>query len=1007
MTFTDIFIKRPVLASVISLLILLFGLRSFHSLPIRQFPEISNTVITIGTAYPGASAQLIQSFITSPLQKAVASAEGIDYITASSSTGSSTIKAFITLNYDPNKAFTNIMSKVAEIRNTLPEESKEPVITKGTGNNTALMYIGFNSDRLSVEQMTDYAARVIQPNLETLPGVAKIDLFGGSPFAMRIWLDPQKMAAFGISMNDLITTLRQKNFQSAAGKTQGKYIGITVKASTDLHSSEAFKNIVIKSKQDALVRLRDVATVELGAQNYNANVTFNGKPALFAAVRPSPSANPLEVAKAVRGLFPKLKRDLPPGLKAQIVYDGSVYIQSSIDEVIQTLIEATLIVILVIFLFLGSIRSVTIPVLTIPLSLVGVCSLMLAFGYSLNTLTLLAMVLAIGLVVDDAIVVVENIHRHLEKGKTRFEAALHGAREIAWPVVSMTLTLAAVYAPIAFMGGLTGALFTEFAITLACAVIISGFIALTLSPMLCSTLLPELGAESRFAHRLDHYFGRLKDRYHRALHNALEYRLPTLVLIIVIFLSLPALYLFSAKETAPQEDQGFLFSWSQAPKTATLDYLSAFTNTLNKTLSTIPEIQNYFILNGFPESNNAIVGTILKPWSKRKRSATDIQNLFQQAAYQLAGLQTFVQQPAPLPISGDGMPIQFVVTSISDYRLMYPVIEDLIAAAQKSGYFAMIKSGLQFDAPEATVQINRAKAAAVGVSIEAIGQALATALSGSYVNRFSLEGRSYEVIPQLKRQFRLTEEQLKQIYVKTPSGKMLPLSSLVTLTQSNQPSSLTQFQQLNAATIEGIPTVPMGTALGFLEEKAKALFPSGMSYDFAGESRQFVKEGSSLIAIFFFALLVIYLVLAAQFESFRDPFIILVSVPISICGALLPLFFGIATVNLYTQIGCITLIGLISKHGILMVDFANQLREEGLDPRTAIEQAAATRLRPILMTTAAMIFGVLPLLLASGAGSVARMNMGLVISAGMAIGTLFTLFVVPTMYCYVTKKVNS
>ncbi|NKB46501.1 MAG: MMPL family transporter [Legionellales bacterium] len=1003
MKFTDIFINRPVLATVISLLILLFGLRAILELPIRQFPKMENTTITVTTVYPGASAELVQGFITQPIQSTIASADGIDYLTAESREGVSIVSAHIVLNYDPNLAFTEIMAKVAQVRGQLPRQTEDPIIFKETDDSNALLYASFNSEVLTRQQITDYISRVVQPKLETIPGVAEAAPLGSGNFAMRIWLDPRKMAARNITPPMVSQALMRNNFQSAAGKTKGMYVAIDITAATDLQDADEFANIVIKSEKGSVVRLRDVAIIELGGEDYNSEVTFNGRLGVFIGVKTTPSANPLSVIQQVREQFSELANDLPPSLHAEIVYDVTEYIEESIDEVIKTIVEATLIVLLVIFLFLGSLRAVSIPLVTIPLSLIGVCSLMLALGYSINLLTLLAMVLAIGLVVDDAIVVVENIHRHIEKGKTPLQASLIGAREIGLPIIGMTLTLAAVYAPIGFMGGLTGALFKEFAFTLASAVIISGIVALTLSPMMCSKILTSELSEGRFAQYLDQKFEVLKQWYQRKLHNALNYRPVTVVLLLTVLGSLFFLYSNTQQETAPEEDKGFFLVFSQAPQYATLDYLMAYTREIDGIFASYSEAESYFSLNGYGGANQAISIMSLKPWSQRKHTVQDLKEPLQTQLNAVAGLQSYAIVPPALPGGGGGAAIQFVITGTGDHELIYPVAEQLKQEAMNSGLFLFVSNSLKFDRPEISIDIQRDKALEMGITMEDIGMALASSLSGGYVNLFSIQGRSYKVIPQLARPFRMNAKQLAQIYITAPNGTSIPLSTVATITQSVAPSARSQFQQLNSATLEGVlmPGTSIGDGLRFMEQKAQELLPQGMSYDYGGQSRQFVQEGNALIVAFFMALLIIFLVLAAQYESFRDPLIILFTVPLSICGALIPLNLGLATINIYTQIGLVTLIGLISKHGILMVDYANHLQaEQNLSIREAIEQAAAIRLRPILMTTAAMIFGVLPLLFASGAGANSRFDIGLVIATGLFIGTLFTLFVVPTMYTF-------
>ena len=1010
MKFTDLFIKRPVLAIVISMLIFLFGLNSINKMQIRQYPRMDNTVITISTAYPGADANLIAGFITTPLENAVASAEGIDYMTSSSVQGLSTITLTIKLNFDPQVAFTDVMSKVQQTLNQLPKESQQPIILKQSDSSTALMYISLDSKEMTPQQITDYATRVVQPQLQTVNGVAKADILGGAVYSMRIFLNPIRMAALGISPADVSLVLANNNFLTAAGSTKGEYVAISMTAKTDLNNADEFSKLIVKSEKGSIIRLRDISKVELGSQSYDTSVTFNGKKAVFMSITPTPTANPLTVISDARKIMPDIIKEFPPSLTGTIVYDATAFIRASINEVMHTIIEAGIIVIIVIFLFLGSVRSVLIPVVTIPLSLVGVCTLMLALGYSVNLLTLLAFVLAIGLVVDDAIVVVENVHRHIEEGETPFDAAIIGAREIATPVIAMTITLAAVYAPIGFMGGLTGALFKEFAFTLACAVIISGIIALTLSPMMCSKVLSKEISSGKFVHFLDNLFNKLKDRYQRTLHSLLDTRAIMLVLAAVVILMLPYLYTSTASETAPEEDQGFFFVIATAPQYATLNYMEAYTKPFNKIYTSFPETENYFTIN----SSQPISGMVLKPWGERSKSEFALKKPLQDKLSNIAGVNAFAIIPPPLPGGGGGTPIQFVVKTTNDFQSLFDISNKLTDTAKKSGLFIYIDNTLKFNQPQVEFAINRAKASEMGLDMRAIGSSLTSALSGGYINYFNLEGRSYQVIPQLDRKYRLTPKQLGQIYVKTISGTMVPLSTVVTPVFKTQANAATHFQQLNSATLQAImmPGKTLGDGLNFLREAAEKTLPKGFTVDYGGQSRQFMQEGSALVFAFLFAIVIIFLVLSAQYESFRDPLIVLISVPMSICGALIPLNLGLASINIYTQVGLITLIGLISKHGILIVDFANHLqREKNLDRRAAVEEAAAIRLRPILMTTAAMVFGVFPLLIASGAGAVSRFDIGLVIATGLLIGTCFTLFVVPTLYTYIAedhrhKKIN-
>ncbi|MCR9191226.1 MAG: efflux RND transporter permease subunit [Gammaproteobacteria bacterium] len=999
MGFTDIFIRRPVLSSVVSLLILFFGLNSLLNLPVRQFPRMDNTIITVTTSYPGANANLISGFITTPLEAAVASAEGIDYMTSSSTEGSSVITCNIKLNFDPQVAFTDIMSKVQQTLNVLPPESEQPVIVKKSDTSTPLMYISLDSTDMTPQQITDYALRVVQPQFQTVDGVAQVDILGAQTYSMRVFLDPVKMGALKITPADVFKILEDNNYLSAAGSTKGEYVAISMHAKTNLNTVKEFSKLIVRADKHQIIRLRDVGKVELGSEKYDTTVRFDGRKAVFLALTPTPTANPLRVISDARNLFPTIQAQFPPSLSGTIVYDATDYIRASINEVIHTIAEAAGIVIIVIFLFLGSLRSVLIPIVTIPLSLIGVCTFVLFLGYSINLLTLLAFVLAIGLVVDDAIVVVENIHRHIEEGKTPVKAALVGAREIGMPIIAMTITLAAVYAPIGFMGGLTGALFKEFAFTLACSVIISGVIALTLSPMMCSKILNAEMSSGRFMNRIDNFFNTLKSSYQTILHSLLDTRAIMLLMSAVVILILPYLYANTAKETAPEEDAGFFFVMSTAPEYATINYVEAFTQAFETIFRSFSEMDHYFIINA--KSPNS--GMVLKPWDKRSTSQFSMKKPLQEKLNQVPGLKSFAIIPPSLPGGGSGTPIQFVIKTSADFYSLLDVSNQLLSKAEKSGLFIYIDNALKINHPEVVMEINRSKASDLGLDMKSIGSSLNSALSGGYVNFFDLKGRSYKVIPQLDRRFRLNPEQLQQIYVRSESGAMAPLSTITNLVEAVQPNANTHFQQLNSATIQAVmkPGTTLGQGLEFLQNEAKTTLPNGFSYDYGGQSRQYMQEGSSLILAFFLAIIIIYLVLSAQYESYRDPLIILIAVPMSLCGALIPLNMGAASVNIYTQIGLITLIGLISKHGILIVDFANQLqRDKKLDRRAAVEEAAATRLRPILMTTAAMVFGVFPLLIASGAGAVSRFDIGLVIACGLMIGTGFTLFVVPTIYTY-------
>ncbi|MGA2493062.1 MAG: efflux RND transporter permease subunit [Roseiarcus sp.] len=1009
--FTDLFIRRPVLATVVSLLILIIGGVAGLKLQIRQFPQTSNTTITITTTYPGADADVIKGFVTTPIEQAVASTDGIDTLVSTSQQNVSTITLNLRLDANPDRAMSDALSKVNQARRVLPKDVNDPVIVKQTGQGTALMYLSFNSNVMSSSQITDYLIRVVQAQLQTVDGVANAQILGGQTFAMRIWLDPTRMAARGVTPNDVSRALATNNFISAAGEVKSDYTQISIDAQTSLDSAQAFGKLVIAAHGDGLVRLGDVATIDLGPQSSDASVTFDGQKAVVIGIYGTTEANPLTVIDGVRAVLPGVEARLPAGLSTAIAYDSTEFIRSSIREVAKTLIAAALIVIAIIFLFIGNIRSTIIPIVTIPLSLIGVMMALLALGYSINLLTLLALVLAIGLVVDDAIVVVENIHRHIEDGMTPFDASIRGAHEIALPVVAMTITLAAVYAPIGFVSGVTGALFREFAFTLAGSVIVSGFLALTLSPMMCSKLLRhETGSAGRFGAFVDRTFEGLRRAYQRRLLSSLNFRALTLLVLVGVLAMTGVMYLSTPRELAPEEDQGFLIGVTKTPQLANRDYMEHATQRLHDEVKSVPEVEHAFMVNGYPNVRAGFAGMILKPWDQRTRSQKQVLAALGPKFLDVPEAQVQAFAPPSLPGSTGGAPMQFVIRTTDDYSTLADVAAKMQQAARESGLFLFTDVDLKFDTPEYVVSIDADKANRIGVSLADVGAALATMLGGNYVNLFSLQGRSYQVIPQAPRAFRLSPEWLTRYQLRTSNGEFAPLSAVATVTEKVQPNGLTSFQQLNSATLSGVPFPgrTLGEALDFLKSKSAEVFPAGYSYDFQGDSRQLEQEGNALIYVFAFALIVIYLVLSAQYESFRDPFIILVALPTALFGALLPLniggVMGFATINIYSQIGLVTLIGLIAKHGILMVDFANHLQEtQGLSRRDAIIEAASIRLRPILMTTAAMVVGMVPLIMATGAGAQSRFTIGLTIFFGMAIGTMFTLFVTPMVYTFLAR----
>lgn len=1007
MKFTDLFIQRPVLASVVSLLILVLGLRAITVLELRQYPETENTVVTVTTAYPGANSELVKGFITNPLQQAIAEADGIDYLSSSSRQGSSVIEAHMRLNYDPNAAVAEIQAKVASQRNVLPAEAEDPVITSQTGETTALMYIALYSDSLDAAQLSDYILRVVQPKIQAVPGVGKAKVLGNKTFAMRIWLDPERMASLGVTATDVSDVLKENNYLSGAGSTKGNFVKIDLRATTDAVNEAEFRRLVVGNRNGTLVRLEDVADTELGSEDYDSVNWYKGKMAIFMGIEQAPGANPLTVAKAVKLQLKDIERDLPDAMQILLPYDASQFIEDSINEVFTTLIEAVAIVLAIIFLSLGSLRAALVPAVTVPLSLIGGAFLMLAMGFSINLLTMLALVLAIGLVVDDAIVMVENIHRHIEEGQPRLQAAILGARELGLPVIAMTTTLIAVYAPIGFMGGLVGTLFTEFAFSLAGAVLVSGVVALTLSPMMSSRFLKEAGAPGRFELAVEHFFDGLAAVYRRFLHKALEFPAAIAMFALLVLVSIYFMFALTNKELAPTEDQSILFAMATGPQTATLQYNEAYARELIKQFETVPEYKESFLIMGFGGDTSTVFSGFKMPSAfERQRSQSEVQPELQAKVGQIAGFQTAVIPRPSLPGSGGGLPMQFVMVTDADYTALDQVADQLLDKAMLSGKFAFLMKDVSFNRPQTTLVIDRDRAADLGINMQDIGKNLATLLGGQYVNRFSLQGRSYKVIPQVDDPARMDVGKFDNYYLRTASGGQVPLSSLIKLENSVEPGKRTQFQQLNSLTINGMmaPGVGLGDAMTYLEQTAEEVFPRGFSYDYTGASRQYAQQGSALIVTFFMALLVIYLVLAAQFESWRDPLIILISVPLSIASALAFMMLGFATVNIYTQVGLITLIGLVAKNGILIVEFANQLQQQaGLNKFKAVEQAATIRLRPILMTTVSMIVAMVPLLMASGPGAASRFDIGLVIASGLGIGTLFTLLVVPAFYLLLAR----
>ncbi|GJC06385.1 transporter [Aeromonas hydrophila] len=1007
MRFTDIFIKRPILAISISFLIALLGVQAVFKMQVREYPEMTNTVVTVSTSYYGASADLIQGFITQPLEQAIAQADNIDFMTSSTQLGSSTITAYMKLNTNPNAALSDILAKVNSVRSQLPKESEDPSVTMSTGSTTAVLYIGFTSPELNASQITDYLERVIKPQLFTVGGVSKVDMYGGTKYALRVWLDPAKMAAFNLTAADVMSVLNSNNYQSATGQATGYFTLYNGNAETQVNTTEELERLVVATRDGKVIRLADIAKVSLEKSHDTYRATANGREAVVLAINAAPTANPINIAHDVLEMLPSLKSNMPSTMEANVLYDSTVAINESISEVIKTIAEAAAIVLVVITLFLGSFRAVIIPIITIPLSLIGVVMVMQMFGFSINLMTLLAMVLAIGLVVDDAIVVLENVDRHVKEGEEPFRAAIIGTREIAVPVIAMTVTLAAVYAPIALMGGITGSLFKEFALTLAGAVFVSGIIALTLSPMMCAKMLKANEEPGKFESKVHHLLDRMTVRYDAMLHAVMQKRIVVVLFAVIVFASLPMLFKFIPSELAPNEDKGVMAVLGTAPSNVNLDYIQGTMEQVNKVLDEQPEVAFSQVFSGVFNANQAFGIASMVPWSQREASQKEVLERVGKLVENVPGMSITTFQFPELPGASSGLPIQFVITTPNNFESLYQVASEILTAAQGSGRFVYSELDLQYDSATMKIKIDKDKAGAYGITMQDIGITLGTMMSDGYVNRIDLDGRSYEVIPQVERKYRLNPESIKGYYVRAADGQSIPLGSLISIEVVGEPRALPHFNQLNSATIGAVlmPGTTMGNAIAWLDATASEKLPQGYRYDYMGEAHQFVTEGSALYATFALALAIIFLVLAIQFESARDPLVIMVSVPLAISGALIALAWGAATMNIYSQVGLITLVGLITKHGILICEVAKEEQLlHGRNRMEAVMAAAKVRLRPILMTTAAMIAGLIPLLYATGAGAAQRFSIGIVIVAGLAIGTLFTLFVLPVIYTYLASE---
>ncbi|WP_040977066.1 multidrug efflux RND transporter permease subunit AcrB [Necropsobacter massiliensis] len=1012
MKFTDIFIRRPVLAISISLLIIILGLQAIAKLTVREYPKMTTTVISVSTTYAGADASLIQAFVTSKLEEAIAQADNIDYMSSSSSPSASSITVKMKLNTDPNAALADILAKVNSVRSELPSGIDDPTITSSTGG-SGIMYISFRSKKLDASQVTDYIERVIKPQFFTVEGVAKVTIYGASQYAMRIWLDPQKMASQNLSATEVASALSANNIQTAAGNDNGYFTVYKNKVETTTTTIEQLQNLIVYSDGDKLVRLRDIADVELNKESDDSRAVANGSDSVVLAIDPTSTANPLTVAENIRPLYENIKKSLPDSMETDILYDTTIAINSSINEVVHTILEATVIVLVVITLFIGSFRAILIPIITIPISLIGVIMMLQTFDFSINLMTLLALILAIGLVVDDAIVVLENVDRHIKLGETPFRAAIIGTREIAVPVISMTIALVAVYSPMALMGGITGSLFKEFALTLAGAVFISGIVALTLSPMMSSKLLKAHTNPSKLEEIIERTLGKLNRGYAYALGLVMASRRCMLAFAAIIFTTLPMLFNSLSSELTPAEDKGAFIAVGTAPSNVNIDYVQGAMKEYEKILRNTEEVQFSMVISGAPSSNQSLNVISLKDWNERKRKQSEV----------LADLNSQAKAIPEISVSGfpfpeintgeQGPPIGFVISTANDYSNLANVAGNFLQAMQKSGQFIYTSLDLKFDTAQMKITVDKEKAGSYGISMSQISNTLGSYLSAATITRVDIDGRAYKVISQVKRKDRLSPESMDNYFVEASNGQSVPLSSLLHVKLESQPSSLPRFNQLNSAIIQAVPSPSssIGDAVQWLKDTAATELPQGYNYDFKSEARQLVQEGNSLTVTFALAVVIIFLVLAIQFESIRDPLVIMISVPLAVSGALLALnffgFFGVAgtTLNIYSEVGLITLVGLITKHGILMCEVAKEEQlNHGKNRIDAITHAAKVRLRPILMTTAAMIAGLIPLLYASGAGAVSRFSIGIVIVAGLAIGTLFTLFVLPVIYTYIASE---
>ncbi|PYP38287.1 MAG: multidrug efflux protein [Gemmatimonadetes bacterium] len=1003
-SFTDLFIRHPVLAAVVNLAIVLVGWRSLATLPVQQYPNIQSSSVVINTVYYGASAEAVRGFLTTPIERAVSAISGIDYVESTSRAGVSTVTVHLKLNQNSTAALAEVTARLQQVRSELPAEAEPPQVEVQRADRPyASFYLSFSSHQRDIPAITDWLSRTLQPQLATIAGVQRTDIVGGRPIAMRVWIDPDRLAAHNLSPGDVFAALRRNNYLAAVGQTKGNLVQINLLANTDLRSTAEFENLIVTDRDGAVVRLSDVARVELGAEEPDMIAKFNGEEAVYVGVWPTIGSNEIEVSHRLHAEIARIQPTLPPDIQLRVAYDGTIFMQDALKEITKTLMETILIVGIVVFLFLGSIRTALVPLVAMPVSLIGAGVVMMAFGFSLNLLTILAIVLSVGLVVDDAIVVVENVERHVHLGKTRLEAALVGARELVGPIIAMTITLAAVYAPIGFQGGLTGSLFLEFAITLAAAVVVSGIVAVTLSPVMSSRFVHPLGQEGRLTKLVNRGFEVVRSTYARLLDGALQMRPAIVAAAILVMLAAWPLYRYSKRELAPVEDQSHISLFMQVPPDASLAANNRASLEVVKAITAFPEAKFMWSLTA---SWGAFGGMVAKDWKQRERSTVQLFPAVYGAVSQIPGVRVFPRLDPPLPTPGS-YDVELVLQSDAPPEQMLGTAGAVVGAGWQSGKFLYVDTDLKVDLPEARVVIDRDQVADLGLDLASVGRELGTALGGGYVNRFNFFDRSYKVIPQIGDADRTTVGPLLDLKIKTPSGQLVPVSTFTHIESSTAPRTLNRFQQRNAVRVFGAvnPGVTKDEGLRVLENAAQGLNAPGLTLDYAGESRQIRREGGALTVTLGFAVILIYLVLAAQFRSFRDPLIVLLgSVPLAISGALIFSFLNLTTLNIYSQVGLITLVGLIAKNGILIVQFANTLQQRGLAKMAALREATLTRLRPVLMTSAATVFGHFPLVLVSGPGSAARNSIGMVLVTGMSLGTLFTLFIVPVFYSLIAAE---